>query len=122
MKKIIVLLFIISFISCDSLFQLSPDIELAHKIRLEYLKEKQPVDLKKITDFDWDHYLIIFVYEVPSYVGKKYNVDLSNMPEHGACDEGQFTLVFIKNRKALKYCDLSCAVGIDRNKILIIKK
>ena len=121
MKKIIVLLFIISFISCDSFFQLSPDKELAKKIKLEYLKEKKPVDLKKITDFDWDNYLIIHVYEVPSYIGKKHEVDLSNMPEHGACDEGQFTLVFIRNRKAIKFCDLSCGVGIDKNGILNIK-
>ena len=121
MKKIIVLLFIISFMSCDSFFQLSPDKELANKIRLEYLKEKKPVDLKKITDFDWDDYLIIFVYEVTSQVGKKYNLDLSNISEYVSSDEGQFTLVFIKNRKAIKFCDLSCGVGIDKNKILKMK-
>ena len=121
MKKIIVLLFIISFVSCGSFFQLSPDKELANKIRLEYLKEKKPVDLKKITDFDWDNYLIILVYEVPSQVGKKYNIDLSNISEYVASDEGQITLVFIKNKKAIKFCNLSCGVGIDKNKNLKMK-
>ena len=121
MKKIIVLLFIFSFISCDSFFQLSPDKELAKKIRLEYLKEKKPVDLKKITDFDWDNYLIIFVYEVPSQVGKKYNVDLSNISEYATSNESKYVLVFIKNRKAIKFCDLSCGVEIDKNKILKMK-
>jgi len=120
MKKIIVLLFIISFVSCDALFQLSEDKELANKIKLEYSKEKKPVDLKKITDFDWDNYLIIYVYESSSQVGKKYNVDLSNIPESTNCNEGHYTLVFIKNRKAVKFCILS-RVGIDKNKILKMK-
>ena len=121
MKKIILFVCITTFISCKSFFQLSPDKELAEKIKSEYLKEKKPVDLMKITDFDWDNYLLIFVYEIPEQVGKKYKVDLSNISEYATADESKYILVFLKNKKAIKICDLSCGVGINKNKILKIK-
>lgn len=120
-KKIILFIYITSFIACDFFFQLSPNKELTERINFEYVKQKRPVDLKKITDFEWDNYLLIFVYEIPEQVDKKYKVDLSNISEYVTADESKYILVFLKNRKAIKICDLNYWVGIDKNRQLQIE-
>lgn len=121
MKKIISFIVIKSLVSCTSFFQLSLDEELTKKITVEYLREKKPVDLNKITDFDWDNYLIITEYQTPRELSKNYNVDLSNISQNISAHMMCNTLVFIKNKKSIKICDLYYGVAIDKNKRLEIK-
>ncbi len=71
MKKIILLILIATLSSCNSFFQLSSDKDLTGKINSEYLKVKKPIDLTKITDFEWDNYIILIPYSIPEEVGKK---------------------------------------------------
>lgn len=118
MKKIILFICITSFTACDTFFQLNPDKELAEKIKLEYVREKKPVDLMKVTNFDWDNYLLMFAYEVPEQVGKNYKVDLSNISEYITADESKYILVFLKNKKAVKICVFRGGVGFNKNKKL----
>ena len=73
MKKIFLIIFIVTLTSCDSFFQLNFDSDLTDKINSEYLKEKKPVDLDNLTDFEWDNYIIIYPYSIPEEIGKKQN-------------------------------------------------
>jgi hypothetical protein len=116
MKKIILLIFITSLTSCNSFFQLSTDKELSKKINLEYLKEKKPIDLTKITDFDWDNYIVIGPYQIPEEIGEKYNIDLSNISKYQTSDDSISTLVFIKNKKSIKICAVQAE--FKENKLL----
>lgn len=119
MKKIILLIFITTLFSCNSFFQLSSDKDLTDKINSEYLKEKKPIDLTKITDFEWDNYIILFPYSIPEEVGKKYNVDLSNISEYETADDSKTILVFIKNKKSIKIC--AVRARFSENKLLKIE-
>lgn len=119
MKKIIFFIFIATFTSCNSFFQLSVDKELTEKINLEYLKEKKPIDLTKITDFKWDNYIVIGPYQIPQEVGKKYKLDLSNISEYETADDSKSLLIFLKNRKSIKICAVQAK--FRQNKLLKIK-
>lgn len=70
MRKNILFIVIVIFTSCNSFFQLSLDIELSEKINSEYLKEKTPIDLTRITDFEWDNYIVVGPYQIPKEVEK----------------------------------------------------
>jgi len=119
MKKIILFIVIASFTSCNSFLQLSSDEELSEKINLEYLKEKKPIELTKVTNFKWDNYIVMGPYQIPNEVGKKYNLDLSNISEYETADDSKTTLVFIKNKKSIKICDVRAK--FSTNKLLIIE-
>ncbi|RTZ01242.1 hypothetical protein EKM02_06830 [Flavobacterium sp. RSP49] len=121
MRKIILFLFIATFIACNSFFELSFDEVLTSKINLQYLKQKKPIDLTKITDFEWDNYIIIGPYSVPEEVGKEYNIDLSNISEYVTADDSKSLLVFIKNKKSIKICQIKGQVEIRENKLLKIE-
>ena len=121
MKKVIQFIFVLTFFKCSSPFQLSLDKELTTKIQSKYLEKKVPVDLTKITNFKWDNYLFINTYETPKQLEKKYNVDLSNISKYIAADEMKKILVFLKNKKAIKICNLEGNILIKKNKYLEIK-
>ena len=119
MKKITLCIVIASFTSCNFFFQLSSDKELSEKINAEYLKEKKPIDLTKVTDFEWDNYIVINPYQIPKEVGKKYNIDLSNISEYETVDDPKITLVFIRNKKSIKICNVRAE--FSKNKLLKIE-
>ena len=119
MKKIILLIFIITLSSCNSIFQLGSDKDLTDKINSAYLKDKKPIDLVKITDFEWDNYIILHPYSIPEEVEKKYNVDLSNLSEYVTYDDSKTILVFIKNKKSIKIC--AVRAEFSENKLLKIE-
>lgn len=119
MKKIILIIFIVSLSSCNSFFQLSIDKELTEKINSEYLKEKKPIDLTKITDFEWDNYIVIGHYQIPNDIGGKYNIDLSNISKYASADDSRNLLVFIKNNKSIKICAIQAE--FTENKLLKIE-
>ena len=116
MKKLILFILIAIFSSCDNFFQLSSDKELTKKINREYLSKKKPIDLTKITDFEWDNYIILFPYSIAEELEKKYNIDLSNMSEYATSDDSKTTLVFIKNKKSIKICTVRAE--FTENKLL----
>lgn len=119
MKKNILFIIIAIFTSCSSFFQLSSDIELSEKINSEYLKEKTPIDLSRITDFEWDNYIVIGPYQIPKEVEKIYNLDLSNISEYATTNDSKSLLVFIKNKKSIKIC--SIRAKFSKNKLLKIE-
>ena len=122
MRKIILISIILIFSSCDFFNQLSFDEDLTSIINLKYSNEKVPVDLIEITDFDWDNYIIIGSYQGPDSIGKKYDIDLSNISKYASSDDTKFLLVFIKNKKAIKICLLNNNVKITKTKILKSEK
>jgi hypothetical protein len=119
MKKLILFVLIGIFASCNNFFQLSSDKELTEKINEEYLNEKKPIDLTKITDFEWDNYIILYPYSIPAEEGKKYNIDLSNISEYETADDSKRILVFIKNKKSIKIC--AVRAEFNENKLLKIE-
>lgn len=104
--------------SCHFLNQLSIDKVLTSKINLQYSKEKQPVNIIKITDFEWDNYIIIDSYQIPDKVGEEYDIDLSNISKYASSDDTKFLLVFIKNKKAIKMCQLNSNVKISKERLI----
>ncbi len=119
MKKIILLIFIASLTSCSFFSQLSSDTELTEKINSEYKKEKKPIDLSKLTNFDWDNYIVIGCYQNVEQVGKKYNIDLSNISENAISSSDWFILlVFIKDKKSIKICEVKMETRFNENKLL----
>ena len=122
MKKIFLFIFITTFTSCNTFFQLSSDKELTEKINSKYSKEKKPIDLTELTNFDWDNYMVIVCcYQIPEEVGKKYNVDLSNISEYVTADDSKSVLVFIKNKKSVKICGIKVGTEFTENKLLKIE-
>ena len=121
MKKLILILFIATLSSCHFIFQLRSDKDLTEKINLEYLKEKKPVDLTKLTNFDWDNYIVIDCYQNVEKVEKKYNIDLSNISENGISSSDWFVvLVFIKDKKSIKICQVKQDTKFNENKLNIV--
>ena len=121
MKIIILFILILSFTSCNSFFQLNSDKELTEKINSEYLKEKKPIDLTKITDFEWDNYIVIGPYKIREEVEKKYNIDLSNISKYETADDSKNLLVLIKNKKSIKICLVKVETKFIENKLLKIE-
>ncbi len=108
--------------SCNSFFQLSSDKELTEKINSEYLKEKKTIDLSKLTNFEWDNYIVIGCYQNVIQVAKKYNIDLSNISENGIESSDWFiVLVFIKDKKSIKICEVKMDTKFNENKLLKIE-
>ena len=121
MKKIVSFIFIATFTSCSYFFQLSSDKELTQKINSEYLKEQKPIDLTKLTNFDWDNYIVIYCYQNVKQTAKKYNVDLSNISENGIYASDSFILlVFIKDNKSIKICEVKTNTKFNENRLLKI--
>lgn len=119
MRKKILLTFIIATLTSCSFFQLRCDKELTEKINSKYLKEKKSIDLTKITTFNWDSYIVIGCYEDVEQVGKRYNIDLANISENGISSSDWFILlVFIKNKKSIKICEVKIDTKFTANKLL----
>lgn len=119
MKKIFLIIFIGTLTSCNFFFQLRSDKNLTEKINSKYLEEKKPINLTKITDFDWDNYLVIGCYQNVEQVAKKHKVDLSNISENGIRSSDWFILlVFIKDKKSIKICEVKMDTKFDENKLL----
>ncbi|WP_438967244.1 hypothetical protein [Flavobacterium sp.] len=119
MKKIILIIFIDTFTSCNFFFQLQSDKELTEKINSEYLKERKPINLSKLTDFDWDNYIVIGCYQNVEQVGEQYKIDLSNISGNAISSSDWFILlVFIKDKKAIKICEVKMDTKFDEHKLL----
>ena len=114
MKKYISISIVLILSSCHFSNQLSFDEDLASKINLQYSKEREPVDLIKITDFEWDNYVIVGPYQIPKDIEKEYNIDLSNISEYATADDSKCLLVFIKNKKATKICKIGCGIKLEK--------
>ncbi|MFV8377933.1 hypothetical protein [Flavobacterium sp. LB3R33] len=121
MKKFIAISVILIFSSCHSFNQLSFDEDLTTKINLQYKTEKKPIDLTEITDFEWDNYIVIGCYQIPEQVGKKYNIDLSNISEYATANDWNSLLVFIKSKKSIKICDVKRSTEFSEKKLLKVK-
>jgi hypothetical protein len=121
MRKFVLTIIILILSSCHLFNELSFDDDLTSKINLQYSRKKEPVDLLKITDFEWDNYIIISCYQIPQRVGEKYKIDLSNISEDASSDDSKFLLVFLKNNKAIKICTVNRNIELSKINILEIK-
>lgn len=122
MKKIILISIVLIIISCHFSNQLNFDENLTSKIITQYSIAKEPIELTKITNFEWDNYITITPYQIPDKVAEKYKINLSNISKYSSSDDTKFLLVFIKSNKAIKMCRLNADIKLSKNKILIIKK
>lgn len=119
MKKVFLIVLIATLTSCNFFFQLSSDEDLTEKINSEYAKDKKPIDLTKLTNFEWDNYIVIGCYQNVEEVGKKYKIDLSNISRNGISSSDWFILlVFIKSKKSIKICEVKMGTKFNENKLL----
>ena len=122
MKIITILFIIVTLNSCTYSTQLSSDKDLTEMINSQFLSKKKPIDLTKITKFDWNNYIIIDCYETVKIVGEKNNLDLSNIYENSIESSDSFLLlVFLKNRKSIKICEINRDILLTNDKLLTIK-
>lgn len=121
MKKLFLIIFIYTCTSCNFFWQLRSDKDLTKKINSEYLKEKKPIDLTKLTNFEWDNYIVIGCYQNVEQAGKLYNIDVSNIAENGISSSDWFILlVFIKDKKSIKISEVKMDTKFNKNKLLKI--
>ena len=118
MQKYLAVLMILILFSCNFYNQLNFDKKLTSKINLEYKEKKIPVDLTKVTDFEWDNYIIITCYQTSSNVEEKYKIDLSNISEYASSNDSKLILVFLKNKKAIKICDVEMNTEFNTTNLL----
>ncbi len=121
MKKISLILIIATICSCNFFNKLSFDKELANKINLSFKKERKQIDLVSITDFEWDNYIVLGCYQVPDSIGRKIKIDLSNISKYATIDDSKNVLVFIKNKKSIKICEINRGIIFTNSKRLKLK-
>ena len=113
---------VISLNSCTYFTQLSSDSCLTEIINSKSLVSKKPIDLVKIAKFDWDNYIIIGCYQPVKIFGEKNNLDLSNIYENSIEYEDSFLLlVFLKNKKSIKICEINRGIQFTKNKLLRVE-
>ena len=115
--KIIIILFSLFFLqSCEFFNQIESDIELTKKIEKKYETENKPINLKEITDFEWDAYTILGPYTNVENYAKNKNLDFSNIHLNTISRSDLFLLlVFIKDNKSIKICELYKFTPISEN-------
>ncbi|MBC7494455.1 MAG: hypothetical protein H7221_05550 [Flavobacterium sp.] len=121
MKKITFFFIFWILVSCKYFNQIKSDEELTTKIEKEIsnAKKSDSIDLQKLTNFEWNSYLILGPYSTIEIEQEKYNVDLSNISENGIeMTDYYYLLVFIKNKKSIKICELKKYGKFDQKKKL----
>lgn len=118
MKIYVYTIIILTMISCKT--QLKSDKELTNKIESIYKKNKKPVDLSEITDFEWDSYFLVGPYTPIEQIEHSSDLDLDNIQNNGITfSDSIILLVFIKNKKSIKICELKAGVEIGPQKKLV---
>ena len=120
MKRFISISVILILSSCH-LNQLSFDENLTNKINSQYKSQKKPIDLTELTDFEWDNYIVIGPYQIPEKVEIKYQINLSNISEYATANDSNSLLVFIKNKKSIKICEIRPRTKFKEKKLLKIE-
>ena len=117
MKKLIFLS--LMFIACEFNSQLNFDENLEAKIIKKYKKDYMPVELVKLTNFNWDSYIIIGPYQNLDRIENEYDLDLSNISEYATSDDSKNYLIFIKNKKSIRICKIPGQIKFSENKLLV---
>lgn len=109
MKKTLIAILLFAVISCN----LQNDKDLSKKIYNEIKTTKQ-LDLKKINDFEWDAILILEPYSDPQKIGKDTDVDLSDVGGNIKSSDDYSLLVFLKDKKAVKTCEVKTEFNFNK--------
>lgn len=105
MNKIIVFIFLLCVgISCQNI----SDKHLENKIQTE-IQETKSINFSKYTDFQWDSVILLPPYTSIENLEREQNLDLSPLDTDIETLDSFYLLVFLKDKKAVKY------VEIDRN-------
>ena len=108
--------------SCSYIFDLKSDSSLCSEIQNEFESNKIPVNLSTLTKFEWDNYLLLQPYSNIESIEKRNNLDLQNI-RHNKIEKSDFIqlLVFIKDKKSVKICELNRSIKLDSEKKILIK-
>lgn len=109
MKKILTAILLFTLIAC----KLQNDKALSDKIYNDIKTSKQ-LDLKKISDFEWDAILILEPYSDPEKIGKEINVDLSNINDDIKSSDDYNLLIFLKDKEAVKTCEVKTEFSFNK--------
>lgn len=109
MKKTLTAILLLLIISCN----IRNDKDLGNKIYNEIKATKQ-LNLTKINDFEWDAIIILEPYSDPQKIGKEVNVDLSNVGDNIKSSDDYSLLVFLKDKKAVKTCEVKSEFNFNK--------
>ena len=106
MKRILVkLILFLIIISCNK-----NDYILESKISAEIIQNKE-LNLSKYNDFEWDSLIVISPYSNLEKIANQNKLDLSNVSKSIESLDDINLLVFLKNKKAVKTCELKRMYG-----------
>lgn len=86
------------------------DDDLCTKIS-EELKNNREINLSELNDFEWDSMMILSPYMSIDRVADEHKLDLSKVEKYITISDVTHVLVFLKARKAVKYCIVSRIIG-----------
>lgn len=112
MKYSLIIISLLELTSCQYSYQLKSDQELTNRIVEEVRKNPDSINLSEISDFKWDHLLILEPYSRITETGIKLNLDLSNIDDHSIRQIDHYNLlVFINENKSVMIVELPRSEG-----------
>ena len=93
-------------ISCSNV----SDKKLENRINLE-IKKTNSLDLSNYKDFQWDSVILLSPYTYIQRVEKENDLDLSGVSKDIEFSDSINLLVFLKDRKMVKYVEINRVLG-----------
>lgn len=107
MKKIIKFVFLLLIaISCHKI----QDKKLQQSIRFE-IEQNKSLDFSNYTDFQWDSVILLSPYTNIQSIEKEKDLDLSGISKDIEVLDSINLLVFLKDRKMVKYVEINRVLG-----------
>jgi len=102
-NKIIFILSSITFVACEQVTTLKSDNELKEIIKEKVLSGQESLDLKTLTDFQWDSLIILTPYENYDEIENQYNIDLSQVMHSNIESRDDISqLIFFREGRAIR--------------------
>lgn len=105
-------------ISCSNV----SDKKLENRINLE-IKKTNSLDLSNYKDFQWDSVILLSPYAYIQRVEKENDLDLSGVSKDIEFSDSINLLVFLKDRKMVKYVEITRGLGdfVEEYEVIIHK-
>lgn len=119
MKKIIKFVFLLLIaISCYKI----QDKKLQQSIRFE-IEQNKSLDFSNYKDFQWDSVILLSPYTYIQRVEKENDLDLSGVSKDIEFSDSINLLVFLKDRKMVKYVEITRGLGdfVEEYEVIIHK-
>jgi hypothetical protein len=122
--KVIFILFLLAFIACEQETKLNSDIELKEIIEKKVTSGQKSLDLKKITEFQWDSLIILTPYVNFDEIQTQYNTNLSQVRHSNIQSRDDISqLIFFRDGEPIRMVEYPRYPGdFSMNKVEFIKR